>query len=146
MNDPRSIKIIRVPDRYAALGIAVHFLARRKTFDRFPFSELVATIDGQISRRHYRFAFRDNKLIGYLGYALYTTADAEAFARTGQLPPADRPGGEDVIWLLTLAATEDEAVDRFKRLVKTEFAGKRAMGVRHRANGSRHVFDFRLRP
>ena len=140
------IRIVRLPERYAALGVAVHFLARRKTFDRFPFSELVATIDGQITRGHYHFAFQGNRLIGYVGYALYGTADAEAFAMTGRLPPADQASGADVVWLLTLAAVEDAAVEAFKKRIKADFAGKRAMGVRHRADGSRHAFDFRLRP
>jgi hypothetical protein len=139
------LKILRIPDRYTALGIAAHFLARREVFTKFGFGELVTTIDGQIERAHYRFVFAGSKLVGYVGYAVYAAADARAFAETGAPPPFDRATGSDVLWVLTLAVTEDAALDLIHRTLSREFAGKRVMAIRQKADGQRHFVNIRIR-
>jgi hypothetical protein len=139
------LKILRIPDRYAALGIATHFLARRGTFDAFPFGEMLTTIDGQIERKHYCFAFMGQKLVGYTGYAVYSAADAKAFTATGKPPPLERSSGSDVLWLLTMAAVDDAVVDAMTRRLSHEFAGKRVMGIRQKRDGTRRFFNMQIR-
>jgi hemolysin-activating ACP:hemolysin acyltransferase len=139
------LKILRIPDRYTALGIAAHFLARRDVFSAFKFAEMITTIDGQIERGHSRFVFRGNKLVAYVGYAVYAKADAAAFAATGSPPPPERANGNDVIWVLTLAATEDTALDAVHRALSHEFDGRRVMAIRLKPNGSRHLVNLKVR-
>jgi hemolysin-activating ACP:hemolysin acyltransferase len=139
------LKIIRLPDRYAALGVAAHFLARRKIFSTFGFGDMLTTIDGQVTRGHCRFVFRGNKLVAYVGYAVYDAADAASFATTGNPPPHDRASGKDVIWVLTLAATEDTALDAVSRALSHEFAGRRVMAIRLKPDGSRHLVNLKVR-
>lgn len=138
------IRILRIPDKYAALGIAVHFIAKREPFAKFGFGEFAHTLDGQIRRGHYFMAFRGNKVIGYVGYALYTSADAKAFAETGR-PPDNPASGGDVLWLLTMVAVDDTIVDGLTRRLSHEYAGHRTMGIRYKADGSRRFFDLKIR-
>jgi hypothetical protein len=140
-----TLKILRIPDRFAALGIACHFLARRKTFDGYKFSEFINTIDGQIARGHYCLAFIGQKMVGYAGYAVYSHEDARSFAATGVAPPDERASGQDVLWLLTLAGIDNAAVDAMTRQLSHEFAGRRLMTVRVKPDGKRRFVNLPIR-
>jgi hemolysin-activating ACP:hemolysin acyltransferase len=137
--------VTRIPDRFAALGIACHFLARRENFTTFKFGEFVNTVDGQITRNHYYFAFVGQKMVGYAGYAVYSHEDARKFATTGVAPPDDRASGQDVLWLLTLAATDAVAVDSITRQLSHDYAGRRMMTVRMKADGRRRFVNLPIR-
>jgi hemolysin-activating ACP:hemolysin acyltransferase len=140
------IQIRTMPGRYQALGVALHYLARRPPFSEFKATELVRTIDAQLDRGHCRFAVEGTTVVGYLGWALYDEADAATFARTGQPPDNSRANGHDVVWILTAAASDDGALLALIRNLRSQHAGKRIMGIRHRRPGRRVVFDRVLQP
>jgi hypothetical protein len=133
--------IRRMKGRYDALGIAAHYLAAREPFRSFRFGDLIATIDGQIRRRHYLMAFAGPKVEGYLGWALFDAAVAARFARTGVPPPDEFADGKDVVWLLTAAAGDPATLRLMIRVGRGLYPGLRVMGVRHRANGKTVLFD-----
>ncbi|KQP54191.1 hypothetical protein ASG40_19145 [Methylobacterium sp. Leaf399] len=138
-----TIQPIEAP--YPALGIATHFLARRAPFSGFRFGDFVNTLDGQIRRRHALFAIDDGRMVGYLGWAVYSAEDARQFACTGRPPPNDRANGTEVVWVLTAAAVSPAG---FKALIDTGKSlniGRRAMGVRYKPSGAKIVFDQLIR-
>lgn len=130
--------------RWPPLGVALHFLARREPFARFPSSALVRTVWGEIERGHYRFALSGDRVVGYLGWALYDAADARAFAAGGPPPGDDKAQGRDVVWILTAAG--DEALLPMYRALRALYPGRRLMGVRHKPGGRRVVYDRLLSP
>jgi hemolysin-activating ACP:hemolysin acyltransferase len=140
------IHIRTLPGRFQALGEALHYLSRRPPFSDFKATELVRTIDAQLERRHYRFAVEGTTVVGYLGWALYDLQDAVAFTRTGQPPDNSRANGRDVVWILTAATSGSGALLALIEDLRSQHAGKRVMGVRHRRPGRRVVFDRVLQP
>lgn len=143
--DGLSIEVRALPGRWPALGVAAHFVARREPFARFPAGELLRTLSGQVERGHALFAFAGATVVGYLGWAMYDSAAADRFARTGVPPTADPVDGE-VVWVLTAAAERDAALAALIRGLRRRYPGRRAMGMRHRAGGARVVFDQPIRP
>lgn len=141
---PPSLSVRTVPGRWQALGVAMHFLSRREPFSRFPSAALTRTVWGQIERGHYRFALIGERVVGYIGWALYDTADAQAFAAGGPPPDDAKAQGRDVVWILTAAG--DEALLPMYRTVRALHPGLRLMGVRHKGDGRRVVFDRALKP
>lgn len=139
---PLTVRLL--PGRWPALGVALHFLSRHEPFARFPAAALVRTVSGQVERGHYRVATVGDRVVGYLGWALYDAAVAERFAATMQ-PPDDRLAqGRDVVWILTAASHGADALLPMYRAVRALYPGLRLMGVRHKAGGRRVVFDRRL--
>ena len=141
-----ALTIREIDNPYIGLGIAAHFLARRTPFSGFRFGDLVQTLDVQLRRHHARFAFEGERVVGYIGWALYDTEDAQHFARTGQPPPLDRPDGADVLWVLTVAAVAPQVAKTLTGTVLNLNVGKRVMGVRYKPSGKRVVFDQPIRP
>ena len=135
----------QVEGRHLAMGLALPYLAARQPFAAFQAGELTRTVAGQILRGHYLMAFEGARLVGYLGWACYSPADAAAYARSLTAPPDDRANGQGVVWLLTAAATFPEALEAMLRGGRRRYMGWRVMGVRHRRNGSVVVFDQTIR-
>jgi hypothetical protein len=90
-------------------------------------------------------AFEGARLVGYLGWAHYDRADALAFARSLQPPPEDRAQGRDVVWVMTMAATFEAALDALVLHGRARHDGWRAMGLRHKRGGGVVVFDRMIR-
>jgi hypothetical protein len=139
------IEIRRIAGRWTALGPALHFVARHEPFARFPAAALVRTLSGQIERGHCLFAVEAPNLVGFMGWAHYDAAVAERFARTGAPPPDELARGRDVLWILTAAASTPAALAALVRAVRAEHEGWRAMGIRHRPDGKRVLFDQPIR-
>lgn len=139
-----TLTIRQIDTPYVALGIAAHFLARHPPFSGFRFGDLIQTLDVQLRRHHARFAFEGERMVGYIGWALYSAQDAAQFAQTGRAPPLDRPDGSDVLWVLTVAAVAPGVAKALTDTAMRLHAGKRAMGVRYRANGTRVVLDLQI--
>ncbi|MEO3472972.1 hypothetical protein AAFN86_13970 [Roseomonas sp. CAU 1739] len=135
----------QVDGRHLAMGLALPYLAARQPFAAFQAGELTRTVAGQILRGHYLMAFEGARLVGYLGWACYSPADAAAYAASLEAPPDSRANGQGVVWLLMAAATMPEALDTMLRDGRRRYAGWRAMGVRHRRNGRVVVFDQPIR-
>lgn len=139
------LELRELASRSATIGTALQFLARRAPFRGFSAGTLVPTVAGQVTRGHYLLALEGRRVAGYLGWAMYDREDALAFARTGTAPPEDRCQGRDVVWLLTLAATERAAMDLMLAEGRRRYAGLRVMGVRHKPGGRAVVFDQPIR-
>lgn len=129
-----------------ALGVAAHFVARHAPFDSFPAGALMRTLSGEIDRGHYRLALEGRRVVGYLGWALYTTATAERFAATGRPPlDADEPGAS-VVWVLTAVSARPDALLALYRAVRAAHPGLLLMAMRHKPGGRRVVVRRRLPP
>lgn len=135
-----------LPGRFQALGVALHFLARRPPFAGFTADQLVRTVDAQLVRGHARFAVEGKRVVGFLGWALYDREDALGFARTGVPPDDAKAMGRDVVWVLTAAATGPRVLLALIEELRRLYPGRRVMGVRHKPRGRRVVFDRILQP
>jgi hypothetical protein len=128
-----------------ALGLASHFVARQPTFGRFSADSLIRTLDSQIRRNHYLFAFDTTaapaRVVGYFGWALYDHAAAEAFAATGVSPRQEFDEGGDVIWLMTAASLSRPAFFALMKATRALYPHHRAMAVRNRPDGRRAPLD-----
>lgn len=140
------LAVQRVGNRHLAMGLALPYLAARQPFAAFGAGELTRTVAGQILRAHYLMAFDGARLVGYLGWACYSAADAAAYARSLEAPPDDRADGHGVVWLLTAAATTPAALQAMLQDGRRRYAGWRVMGVRHRRHGRMVVFNQPIRP
>jgi hypothetical protein len=138
-----AVIVKKVRDRWLALGLAAHFVAKRDTFGRFPASDLIRTLSGQTERGHYLFALdtaaEPARVCGYFGWSLYDHAAAERFAQTG-VPPAELASGGDVIWILTAVAESRGAFFALAKAARALYPTHRVMGIRHK-EGRRVLFD-----
>lgn len=138
------MEVRTLPGRLVALGAAAHFVSRHEPFASFPSSSLIRTLSSQVDRGHYRFAIEGQRVVGYIGWALYDEADAQAFERTGQSPPDERALGADVVWILTAAVSGAEALLPMYKALRALYPGRRLMGIRHKGGGRRMIFDRML--
>ncbi len=127
--------------RWGRLGMALHFVARFAPFADFRSTDLVATLDAQIQRGHCLFALDGERVVGYLGWALYDADVAERFARGGPAPANTLAHGSDVAWILTAVSVNPAALRALVRALWAQHPGLRVMGIRHKGAGRRVVFD-----
>jgi hemolysin-activating ACP:hemolysin acyltransferase len=66
-------------NRSMALGLAVEYLMKKPAFARLPFGHWARVITGQIRRGHYVFITTEKNVVGFLGWAVMTEAEAEAW-------------------------------------------------------------------
>lgn len=140
-----SLEIRRPGSAMAALGAAAQFLARREPFAAFPAGLLLDTLHGQIRRGHYLFAVEGQRVRAYLGWALLDAAVAERLAGSGRVPRAEECEGADVVWLLTVGASDSAALRAGIAAGRALYPGWRLMGVRHRPGGTARLLDHRIR-
>lgn len=138
------LRVQQLANPLAALGAALHFLARRSPFAGFRAEVLVATVHGQIHRGHYRVALEGQRMRGYIGWAMLDTAVAERVARGGPLPTEAEADCGEVVWLLTVAATDRPALLALLSAGRALHPGRRVMGVRRRPNGHAVLIDRRI--
>jgi len=143
------VQVVTLPSPTLALGTALHFVARREPFASFRAADLVSTVNGQVQRGHYRFAVDGQRVLGYVGWALYD-ADVAARAAAGGHPPptSAMTQGADVVWILTAVSTTPAAFVALVRALRAAYPDLRMMGVRHKPgpHGERReriVFDRR---
>ena len=140
-----TIRTSTVADPWMALGLASHFVARQPSFGAFTADSLIRTLDAQIRRKHYLFAFDTSaapaRVVGYFGWALYDHASAEAFARTGISPKHEFDEGGDVIWLMTAASVNRPAFFALVNAARALYPHHRVMAIRNRADGRRTPID-----
>lgn len=125
--------------RFQALGLAAYYLAHRKPFADMATGALVPTLDGQIRRGHALIAFEGSRVVGYLGWSLYSIDEALAFARTGHAPseaPRDRG---DVVWVTTIAANTRPVLFGLAREARRRNEGRSLMAIRVYRDGSQRV-------
>jgi hypothetical protein len=138
---PTGLSVRPLTGQWGRLGVALHFVARQEPFASFRSADLVSTLSAQIQREHCLFALDGERVVGYLGWAEYDAAVARRFAAGGAPPPNTLARGKDVVWILTAAATHDAALMALVRTLRSEHAGMRVMGIRHKPEGRRVVFD-----
>ncbi|MFO1089426.1 MAG: hypothetical protein U1E46_07570 [Hyphomicrobiales bacterium] len=125
--------------RFQALGLATYYLSHRKPFSDMQAGSLVPTVDGQIRRGHALIAFEGSRVVGYLGWSLYTIEEALSFARTGQAPANATRDHGDVVWVTTVAANERRVLFALAREARRRNEGRSLMAIRVYRNGQQRV-------
>lgn len=140
------VSVTRLKDPRAGLGLALYFLGRREPFGGFPARDLVTTVARHMHGARYLMAFAEGQVVGYFGWELFGTAEAEHFARTGIVPQPGAGGGEDVVWLTVAAADSRAALTALVAALRGLYRGRRVMGVRHKPGRRPFVFSGRFGP
>jgi hemolysin-activating ACP:hemolysin acyltransferase len=135
------LTIAALAGRWNRLGLASHFLAAREPFGSFGAAALIRTLAAQIDRENCLFALDGQRVVGYVGWAVYDTDVAEKLAAGGAPPPSAQSRGKDVVWVLTAAALHPDALMALLRALRAQHPGLRMMAVRHKRDGRRVVFD-----
>jgi hemolysin-activating ACP:hemolysin acyltransferase len=74
------LRLFRPQQPAMALGLAVSYLVSKPAFANLRFGDWTRILIGQINRRHYYFAVDgNNKVKGFMGWALATKEHAEAW-------------------------------------------------------------------
>jgi hemolysin-activating ACP:hemolysin acyltransferase len=140
-----TLEVRKIPDRWRALGLAAHFVAKHQPFSRYPAGDLIRTLSTQVQRGHYLVALDTAndpaRLVGYFGWSLFHHAAAERFAATGVPPAEELADGGDVAWLLTSVADSRNAFFALAKAARALYPNHRIMGIRHKRDGRRVVFD-----
>ena len=63
------IVAVRVKDPFRALGLAVNYLMTKPAFANLGFGHWSRILVGQINRDHCLFFIRDDKVVGFFGWA-----------------------------------------------------------------------------
>ncbi len=139
-----SLRAVRLRDPRAALGMAVSYLMTEPVFAQLPFGQWSRVLVGQINRGHYLFVFEEEKVVGFVGWALATRERAEAWlTRSRDIGSAESRDGDIV--LLNVWRSAGHAVNRFLiESLRTEFRGK-AMIYSKRFYAGGRVRPARLR-
>jgi len=140
MTGQRKLTVHRFGDRYAALGVAVSYLMTKPAFARLGFGHWARVLTGQINRDHYFFVFEGSVVVGFAGWALAGTAEAEDWL-AGRPTTPDERGNEATAVVLNAWAAETPAANR--RLLEE----MRRVGIgRHAVYARREYADGTSRP
>lgn len=129
------------PDKPAfALGLAVNHLMTKPAFANLKFGDWSRILVGQINRGHFCFAIdRQDRIEGFVGWALATREKAEAWAEGRPLSYQDSLAGECIVfnaWSANSGQVHRFLVDEARKLI----SGKETMYFRrHYPDGSSRV-------
>jgi hemolysin-activating ACP:hemolysin acyltransferase len=102
-------KLLTGIDPARSLGLAVSYLMAKPAFAKLPFGYWSRVLVGQINRGHYLIAQRDQRVVGFLGWALTSREKAELWlSGKGDLSFKDSQAGE--ILLINAWAAENNDV------------------------------------
>jgi hemolysin-activating ACP:hemolysin acyltransferase len=109
---PAPLRLFRPASPATALGLAVSHLMTKPAFARQEFGTWSRILVGQINRGHYRLVLDDrDRVVGFLGWALTSEANAEAWVRgRGGFSDAEAHAGDCVV--INAWAADDAAVNR----------------------------------
>ena len=133
-------RIVRELPREIAFGRSVAYLMSKPVFAKAPFGHIARSLAGQVNRGHYAFVYRENAIVGFVGWALANEVLAEAWLN-GQraLSGTEAENGDCV--LLNFWQAETPQVSQFiivhMREVLTDV---------RRIYAKRHYADGRIRP
>jgi hemolysin-activating ACP:hemolysin acyltransferase len=107
------LRLFRPDSSYVALGLAVNHLMTKPAFAALRFGEWSRILVGQINRKHYYFVVdRQNRICGFVGWALATTDKAEEWVQgRGALSYPESLNGNCI--LFNAWAADTKAVNRF---------------------------------
>jgi hemolysin-activating ACP:hemolysin acyltransferase len=135
------LRVVRPDNPYLALGLAVSHLMTKPAFARLQFGEWSRILVGQVNRRHCCFVIdRENKVQGFLGWALTDKASAEAWVEGRRDLSAQDSHDGDCIIFNAWASSSVKA----KRLLMIE--ARKAVAGRQMAYAKRHYPDGSTRP
>ena len=136
-----ALRILKPASAAAALGLAVSHLMTKPAFANLRFGDWSRTLVGQINRKHYCFVVDGNNQVqGFLGWALASKANAEAWVEGRAAVSVEDGSQGDCIIFNTWASSSTEAM----RLLMIE-ARKAATG-RQTAYFKRRYPDGTTRP
>jgi hemolysin-activating ACP:hemolysin acyltransferase len=100
MSSGPAFRLYRPKQPLIALGLAVNYLMSKPAFANLKFGDWTRILIGQINRTHYYFAVDgDNKVKGFIGWALATKENAEAWVEgRGALSFEDSKEGDCLIF------------------------------------------------
>jgi hemolysin-activating ACP:hemolysin acyltransferase len=107
------LKAVRPENPYLALGLAVSHLMTKPAFANRQFGDWSRILVGQINRKHYLLVVdADGRVCGFLGWALVTKDEAEAwFENRRDVAQANGKDGDCIVCNAWAASTP--AVNRF---------------------------------
>lgn len=136
---PRGLRLARPQSAAAALGLAVSHLMTKPAFAALPFGSWSRVLVGQINRGHYQLVVDDTgQVVGFLGWAATSEANAEAWVRGHAEMPELRDG--DCIVINAWSADDSTA----NRLVLA--AARLVIRDKRLVYFKRHYKDGRTRP
>ena len=146
--DDNQLRTAREKDPYRALGLAANHLMTKPAFARLGFGHWTKTLVGQINRGHFLFILRDQKVVGFVGWALTDEDKAEKWLRD-ELDLSYKDSLEGDCFLINAWEAENIEVVRFMRATVRELiADKKCLYFkRFYKNGKMkpmrlHVNDF----
>lgn len=116
------LRLFRPGKPALALGLAVNHLMTKPAFARLRFGEWSKILVGQINRGHYVFAVDGHDRIqGFVGWALATREQAEAWAEGRPLSYQDSLAGECLLfnaWSANSTRVHRFLVDEARKLIR----------------------------
>jgi hemolysin-activating ACP:hemolysin acyltransferase len=129
------LQLRQFDNQATALGTAVGYLMTRPAFARLAFGTWTHVLLGQVSRRHYVFAYDVDNVVGYAGWALADDVEAWLNGDGGALPDDGRTGDSLVVsaWAVTSPEAHRLLVEHLGRAAagKNIVYGKRIYRDRH---------------
>jgi hemolysin-activating ACP:hemolysin acyltransferase len=109
---PAALRLFRPASPATALGLAVSHLMTKPAFARQEFGTWSRVLVGQVNRGHYHLVLGErDRVVGFLGWALTSEANAEAWMRgRGGFSDAEASAGDCMV--INAWAADDGAVNR----------------------------------
>jgi hemolysin-activating ACP:hemolysin acyltransferase len=146
MTAQKTLTANRFKDRYCALGIAVSYLMTKPAFARLGFGHWSRVLTGQINRDHYFFIFDGSEVVGFAGWALADTSEAEAWLAGRPAPSRENRTKRTIVILNAWAAETPAANRRLLEEMRRVGAGMDAIYARREyADGSSRPVKMRIR-
>jgi len=135
--EPPPLRAVRDQNAYAALGRVVSYLMTKPSFAKQPFGVWSKTLTGQINRKHYFLVLKQNKIVGFAGWALVDEQKALNWLdASADFSSADCLNGDCMV--INAWAADDESINRFvlRELRKSAVGLKAAYAKRFYPDGS----------
>ncbi|MEL7488152.1 MAG: toxin-activating lysine-acyltransferase [Pseudomonadota bacterium] len=107
-----AMKAVRDPNPFSALGRAVSYMMTKPAFANLKFGHWSRTLTGQINRNHYFFIVQNKNVCGFIGWAMTSEQNADAWADAGaSIDSKDGANGDCLV--VNAWAADDDAVMAF---------------------------------
>jgi len=121
-----------------ALGIVCEKIHHLFPFNNRRFETIVGTILGEIMRGQYFFVVQDNKVCGYIGWALCDQDTAEKWIYHNIQPAFEQCQEGDCLVVPTLFSENTDVLKKIVRKMRDMFPKKPTYWIRFRKDGSIH--------
>lgn len=127
---PGEIECRQHPNDATSIGMVVELLHEVPPFSDMTARELTGTVIGQIRRGHYVLAVQDERVIGYVGWALASEEIAKGWAEGRHRPTYEESMDGDCVILMMWYAQSAAATRRLARFLRRLYPGYRFYGRR----------------